>query len=74
MRIAIFILVSCLTLLTGCSDAEQASTDVERDGVFDPLSDSLQEAQDLEDVALEKKREMDEALKRMEGNAPPEAD
>ena len=72
MRIANAIFL--LTILTACGDSDRVAADAERDSVFDPLSDSLQEAQDLEEVALKKKREMDEALKRMEGDAPPEAD
>lgn len=73
MRNAIMTLILSLAGLAGCGDQNSPPADAERDGAFDSLTESVQEAEDLEEAVLDKKREMDEALKRMEGDSPPQA-
>lgn len=72
MKLAAATLTVILLVLAGCESSDPASTNAERDGVFDPLSDTLEEAEAVEELALKKKQEMDDALKRLEGAPPPE--
>ena len=61
-------------MLVGCSSPDESKTELEnetaaedRETVFDPLVKSLDRAKALEDIVMQQKRDMDAALKRMEG-------
>lgn len=72
MRTVTATLILSLALLLGCDEKSAPPSEAEREAVFDSLSRSVQEAEELEERALQKKREMDDTLKRMEGDSPPE--
>ena len=53
--------------LGACGGDEVAEPAVDRETVFDPLVDTLDRAEAVEDLALEQKNRLDDALQRMEG-------
>ena len=53
--------------LTACGGSEQAEQDEDRETVFDPLVETIDRAEAVNDVAVEQKERMDEALREMEG-------
>jgi len=57
----IFILLACLTGLAGCNDSEPESAEPETT-VFDPLVESLDKAQETQDLEQDYKRRIDEEL------------
>lgn len=60
------ILVACL-VLTACGGAsDDAERDAGEEKVFDPLIQSVDKAKAVEDTVEQHKRDMDEAMKRME--------
>ena len=62
------------SVLPGCGAPEDTTADTDRETVFDPLVETLDEAEQVEDVVLQQKRQMDEALRSMEGEeGEPEA-
>ncbi len=56
------------SVLPGCGSPEDTTDDTDRETVFDPLTETLDEAGQVEDVVRQQKRQMDEALRRMEGD------
>ncbi len=63
-----------LLMLVGCSSPDEPKTELEnetatedRETVFDPLVKSLDKAKAVEDIVMQQKRDMDAALKRLEG-------
>jgi hypothetical protein len=60
-------LVLCCLMLAGCggaSDTTEAKKDEEK--VFDPLIQSVDKANAVEDTVLQQKKDLDEAMRRME--------
>ena len=55
------------SVLPGCGSPEDTTGDTDRETVFDPLVETLDEAERVEDVVLQQKQQMDEALRRLEG-------
>lgn len=65
MKIATTILASLLvTACGGASDSSERAKEEEK--VFDPLIQSVDKAKAVEDTVLQQKKDMDEAMKRME--------
>lgn len=60
----------CL-LLCGCGDR---SRDEEKEGVFDPMISTIDKAEEVQDIGLEHKDQLDEALKEAEGLGAEERD
>jgi len=63
-----------LLLLVGCGSSEDTETDTtdatetqDVETVFDPLIESIDKAKAVEDIVMQQKQQMDEALKKMEG-------
>ena len=63
-----------LLLLVGCGSSEDTETDStdateaqDVETVFDPLIESIDKAKAVEDIVMQQKQQMDEALKKMEG-------
>ncbi len=63
-------------MLVGCSSPDEAETKTEAENktavedratVFDPLVQALDKAKAVEDIVMQQKRDMDAALKRLEG-------
>ena len=63
--IGLAVLLVSAAMLGGCGSDEKDEED--RETVFDPLLDTLEEAEQLNDIALEQKARMDEALRQAEG-------
>ena len=59
--------------MAACGSGEP-DREADRETVFDPLVDTLEEAEAINDVALEQKARMDEALREMEGEEDEEPD
>lgn len=66
MRNLFIALLMTGSLLCACG-GEKKSAEDERDGVFDPMTRTLDEAQQVEEQVLQQKEQLDEALRRMEG-------
>ena len=62
MKLALF--VACL-ILAGCGGVDKEEED--REGVFDPMVETIDRAKEVEDAALKHKEDMDKALREMEG-------
>lgn len=60
-------LLLCGAFLCGCGGSDKGDDAAEREGVFDPLTNTLEEAEQVEDLVLQQKQQMDDALRRMEG-------
>ena len=61
-----------LTLTTALGACGSDSADKEREDVetlFDPLTETLDRAEDVEDMSLEHKKAMDERMRQMEEGA-----
>lgn len=63
-----------LLLLVGCGSSEDTETDTtdateaqDVETVFDPLIESIDKAKAVEGIVMQQKQQMDEALKKMEG-------
>lgn len=54
--------------LVACGGSDDAVDEADRETVFDPLVQTLEEAEGLDDMALEQKARMDEALRQIEGD------
>lgn len=57
----------CL-MLTACGNepADDAASNEDQETVFDPLIESVEKAKVVEDTVMQQKKDMDEAMKRME--------
>lgn len=66
----IFAFVTCLFVI-GCSDG---SRDKEEEGVFDPMVKTIDRATEVQEIGLEHKDQLDEALKEAEGQRQEERD
>lgn len=67
MKTTRVIAVFTFSLLLCACGSDKAEEEADRETVFDPLTNTLEEAEQLNDVALEQKARMDEALRQMEG-------
>ena len=63
-----------LLMLVGCGSSEDTETDTtdaieaqDVETVFDPLIESIDKAKAVEGIVMQQKQQMDEALKKMEG-------
>ncbi len=68
--------IALIFLLAGCGSSEDTASksnetggEASRESVFDPMVESLDKAREVEDVVMQQKQQMDEALLRMEGAA-----
>ena len=59
-------LILTAIIAVGCGSGDEQE-EADRETVFDPLVNTLEEAEAVNDVALEQKERMDEALRQMEG-------
>lgn len=65
MKFAAIIL--CL-VLTACSSPDEGSIEAEdKETVFDPMVETIDKAAEVEDLMMQQKVDMDEALRRAEG-------
>lgn len=64
-KLPVLILAGVLAAGCGSGDREE---EVDRETVFDPLVDTLDQAEAVNDLTLEHKSRMDEALDEMEGD------
>ena len=55
------------SVFSACGSAEDTTDDTDRETVFDPLTETLDEAEQVEDLVRRQKQQMDEALRRLEG-------
>ena len=62
-----FILAGCGSSDDTSSGSSEASVEKNEESVFDPMVDTLDKAREVEDIVMQQKEQMDEALKRMEG-------
>jgi hypothetical protein len=63
-----FIAVVLSLVLAGCGSSDDAATEAEdRETVFDPMIETLEKAEAVEDLVMQQKKDMDAALDRMEG-------
>lgn len=63
-----------LLLMVACGSSENTGTEAteaeetqDTETVFDPLLETIDKAKAVEDIVMQQKRQMDEALKEMEG-------
>lgn len=54
-------------LLGACGGTDNPSSGDERDGAFEPMTRTLDDAEKVEEQVLRQKEQVDEALRRMEG-------
>ena len=66
MRTTLLTFLMLVAPLLGCSSADKADED--REGVFDPMVETIDRAKEVEDAALKHKEEIDARLKELEGN------
>ena len=69
-----FISIFLLLVMVACGSSENTETEVteaeetqDTETVFDPLLETIDKAKAVEDIVMQQKRQMDEALKEMEG-------
>ena len=66
------LILACLWLVVagcGSGSGDDKSGDDDSDSVFDPLTQSLDKAQETEDIVLQQKEDLDEALRKAEGDS-----
>lgn len=66
-RIRLIALLVTACLVCACGGADNETQEEERDGVFEPMTRVLDDAEKVEEQVLQQKQQMDEALRRMEG-------
>ena len=67
MKFAAIIL--CL-IFTACSSPDEGSANAEdKETVFVPMIETIDQAAEVEDLVMQQKADMDEALRRAEGDA-----
>ena len=54
-------------LLCACGGASNDSSEDESESVFEPMTRTLDDAAEVEEQVLQQKEQLDEALRRMEG-------
>ena len=59
--------LACL-LCAACGGASNEASDDESDSVFEPMTRTLDDAAEVEEKVLQQKEQLDEALRRMEGD------
>jgi hypothetical protein len=61
------LIVFCL-MLSACGNetADETATKEDEETVFDPLIESVEKAKGVEDTVMQQKKDMDEAMQRME--------
>ena len=68
-----FIVVIVVLVLAGCTSSDDAATEAEdRETVFDPMIETIDKAEEVEDLIMQQKKDMDAALDRMEGETQDE--
>ena len=68
MKFVAFIMCLTLTMLTACGSPDEGSAEAEdKETVFDPMVETIDKAAEVEDLLMQQKVDMDEALKRAEG-------
>lgn len=68
------IVVICM--LAACGSPEDTPSrssatgdEASRESIFDPMVETIDKAREVEDIVMQQKQQMDEALKSMEGEA-----
>jgi hypothetical protein len=68
MKFVAIIMCLTLTILTACSSPDEESAEAEdKESVFDPMVETIDKAAEVEDLLMQQKADMDEALRRAEG-------
>jgi hypothetical protein len=68
MKFAAIIMCLTLTILTACGSSDEGSAEAEdKETVFDPMVETIDKAAEVEDLLMQQKADMDEALRRAEG-------
>jgi hypothetical protein len=68
MKFVAIIMCLTLTMLTACSSPDEESAEAEdKESVFDPMVETIDKAAEVEDLLMQQKADMDEALRRAEG-------
>ena len=68
MKLVAIIMCLTLTILTACGSPDEGSAEVEdKETVFDPMVETIDRAAAVEDLVMQQKADMDEALRRAEG-------
>ena len=65
-----FLTVFLCLILFACGSAKEEATEVEdKETVFDPLVETIDKAKEVEDVVMQQKQQMDDALREAEGES-----
>jgi len=74
-----FISIFLLLVMVACGSSENTETEAteaeatqDTETVFDPLLETIDKAKAVEDIVMQQKEQMDEALKEMEGETDDE--
>jgi hypothetical protein len=68
MKLVAITLCLTLTMLTACGSPDEGSAEAEdKETVFDPMVETIDKAAAVEDIMMQQKADMDEALRRAEG-------
>jgi hypothetical protein len=68
MKIVAIITCLTLTMLTACSSPDEGSAEVEdKETIFDPMVETIDKAAEVEGILMQQKADMDEAVRRAEG-------
>jgi Skp family chaperone for outer membrane proteins len=66
MRILALIVFCLMLSACGNESADDAASKEDKETVFDPLIESVEKAKGVEDTVMQQKKDMDEAMQRME--------
>lgn len=69
---SVLLMLGVAVLLAACSSPQEEAPEPyeDRETVFDPMTDTIDRAEAVEDIGRDRKRSMDEALEAAEGRAP----
>ena len=66
MKILTLIMFCLMLSACGNEPADEAASKEDEETVFDPLIESVEKAKGVEDTVMQQKKDMDEAMQRME--------
>ncbi len=55
-------------VILGCGGETESTASEDKESVFDPLTDNLEKAKEVEDKVMEQKRQLDEAIENAESS------
>jgi hypothetical protein len=68
MKFLAIIVCLTLTILTACGSSDEGSAEAEdKETIFDPMVETIDKAAEVEGLVMQQKADMDEALRRAEG-------